>query len=102
VAKMCEVLGVSRSGYYAWTKRPEHQQKKRRPALKKQIKKIHIESRETYGSPKITKILQKQGVEVSPKTVARIMKDSDIRLKTKKNIRQLRTRSIIILCIPTY
>ncbi|WP_240468911.1 IS3 family transposase, partial [Anoxybacillus sp. MB8] len=52
--------------------------------MKKQIKKIHIESRETYGSPKITKILQKQGVEVSQKTVARIMKDSDIRSKTKK------------------
>ncbi|EID43503.1 hypothetical protein B4168_2328 [Anoxybacillus flavithermus] len=61
MAKMCEVLGISRSGYYAWTKRPESQQKKRQEALKKQIKKIHIESRETYGSPKITKILQKQG-----------------------------------------
>ncbi|REK60232.1 MAG: IS3 family transposase [Geobacillus sp.] len=84
MAKMCEVLGISRSGYYAWTKRPESQQKERQEALKKQIKKIHIESRETYGSPKITKILQKQGVEVSPKTVARIMKDGDIRSKTKK------------------
>lgn len=63
MAKMCEVLGVSRSGYNAWVKRPESQQKKRQEALKKQIKKIHIESRETYGSPKITKILQKQGVK---------------------------------------
>nr|WP_241736700.1 IS3 family transposase [Anoxybacillus flavithermus] len=52
--------------------------------MKKQIKKIHIESRETYGSPKITKIFQKQGVKVSQKTVARIMKDGDIRSKTKK------------------
>lgn len=84
MAKMCEVLGVSRSGYYAWIKRPESQQKQRRETLKKQIKKIHIESRETYGSPKITKILQKQGVKVSQKTVARIMKDDDIRSKTKK------------------
>ncbi|WP_196762573.1 IS3 family transposase, partial [Anoxybacillus flavithermus] len=33
--------------------------------MKKQIKKIHIESREAYGSPKITEILQKQGVKVS-------------------------------------
>ncbi len=52
--------------------------------MKKQIKKIHIESRETYGSPKITKILPKQRVKVSQKTVARIMKDGDIRSKTKK------------------
>jgi putative transposase len=81
VAKMCEVLGVSRSGYYACVKRPESQQKKSQEALKKQIKKIHIESRETYGSPKITRILQKQGVEVSQKTIARIMKDGDIRSK---------------------
>ncbi|MCQ5364523.1 hypothetical protein NOW01_05830 [Anoxybacillus salavatliensis] len=64
MAKMCEVLGVSRSGYYAWAKRPERQQKKRQEALKKQIKKIHTESRETYGSPKI---LQEQGMEVSQK-----------------------------------
>ncbi|MBE2917235.1 IS3 family transposase, partial [Anoxybacillus flavithermus] len=77
-------LGVSRSGHYAWAKRPESQQKKRQEALKKQIKKIHIESREAYGSPKITEILQKQGVKVSQKTVARIMKDGDIRSKTKK------------------
>jgi putative transposase len=55
VAKICEVLGVSRSGYYAWIKRPKSQQKKRQEALKKQIRKIHIESRETYGSPKITR-----------------------------------------------
>jgi putative transposase len=84
VAKMCEVLDVSKSGYYAWLKRPISEQKQRRDRLTKQIKKVHIESRKNYGSPKITKTLHNQGTRVSQKTVARIMQDCQIRSKTKK------------------
>lgn len=80
MAKMCEVLGVSRSGYYAWVKRPESQHKQRREALKKQIKKIHIESRERMAAQKSQKSFRSKGL----RTVARIMKDGDIRSKTKK------------------
>jgi putative transposase len=99
---MCEALGVSRSGYYAWIKRPESQQKKRQEALKKQIKKIHIESRTYMAVQKSQKSFRSKGSRYLKKRAARIMKDSDIRSKTKKNIRQPRTRSIIGLCIPTY
>nr|WP_259457969.1 IS3 family transposase [Salipaludibacillus neizhouensis] len=86
VAKMCQVLGVSKSGYYAWLKRPKSNQKKKREKLTSRIKRIHLESRNTYGSPKITKVLQGAGVRVSQKTVTRIMKENGIRSKTvKKN-----------------
>lgn len=81
---MCEVLGVSTSGYYAWYNRPKSEQKKRRDLLTARIKRIHLESREIYGSPKITKILKSQGVNVSQKTVTRIMKENQIRSKTVK------------------
>ncbi|WP_259458015.1 IS3 family transposase [Salipaludibacillus neizhouensis] len=84
VAKMCQVLGVSKSGYYAWLKRPKSNQKKKREKLTSRIKKIHLESRNTYGSPKITKVLQGKGVRVSQKTVTRIMKENGIRSKTVK------------------
>ncbi|WP_082063473.1 MULTISPECIES: IS3 family transposase [unclassified Anoxybacillus] len=47
-------------------------------------KRIHIESRPLYGSPKITKMLQQEGIPISQKTVARWMKEEGIRSKTKK------------------
>jgi len=50
----------------------------------KKIKRIHIESRQLYGSPKITKMLQQEGIPISQKTVARWMKEEGIRSKTKK------------------
>src|SRR5699024_5243205 len=62
VAKMCEVLGVSKSGYYVWLNRPKSEQKKRRERLTARIKRIHLESRKIYGSPKITKTLNAQGI----------------------------------------
>lgn len=56
---MCEVLGVSKSGYYYdWRKREDSAQPKRRKALKKEIYKIYIGSQKRYGSPKITKKLR--------------------------------------------
>ncbi|MDM5247845.1 IS3 family transposase [Lysinibacillus sp. G4S2] len=84
VAKMCEVLGVSRSGYYEWLNRPKSNQKERKEKLTSQIKRVYLDSRRNYGSPKITKQLNSEGVSVSQKTVSRIMKEEGIRSKTVK------------------
>lgn len=81
---MCEVLGVSKSGYYDWKKREDSAQQKRREALKKEIYKIYIGSQKRYGSPKITKKLREIGHNVSQRTVTRLMKDMNIRSITKK------------------
>jgi putative transposase len=70
---MCATFDVSRSGYYKWTKRKESKREKRRKKLERLIRRIFLDSRRLYGSPKITKVLRKQGVLVSEKTVARIM-----------------------------
>ncbi|WP_062052414.1 IS3 family transposase [Bacillus sp. JCM 19034] len=84
VAKMCDVLSVSKRGYYDWKKRSKSKQKIRKEKLTAQIKREYLESRKTYGSPKITKQHHKQGLNVSQKTVTRIMKENNIRLKTVK------------------
>ena len=81
---MCEVLGVSRSGYYEWLNRPKSKQKERKEKLTSQIKRVYLDSRRNYGSPKITKQLNSEGVHVSQKTVSRIMKNEGIRSKTVK------------------
>jgi transposase InsO family protein len=81
---MCEVMVVSRSGYYKWLDRKESKQEKKRKKLTIRIHHLFLESRRLYGSPKITALLQREGVRVSQKTVARIMKENELRSRTVK------------------
>jgi putative transposase len=79
VGRMCNILDVSRSGYYAWLKRPESLRKKENRKLAIQIKVIHGKKRKIYGSPRIHKELNENGVKCSRNRVARIMKQEGIR-----------------------
>ena len=71
---MCRMLGVSPSGYYAWTCRGPSARSVADTAFTERIKRIHEESRETYGVPRIHFDLAEQGVRVGRKRVARLMK----------------------------
>lgn len=74
VAMLCRVLGVSRSGYYAWRTRPASQRSQADRALVVRIQAIHTQSRKTYGSPRVHAELAEQGVRCSAKRVARLMR----------------------------
>jgi putative transposase len=80
----CQVLEVSRSGYYDWINRPPSSRDKRREELTAKIKIAAVEGRGVYGSPRIFKALAAQGESVSENTVAKVMKTAGIRAKTKK------------------
>jgi hypothetical protein len=54
VALLCRHLGVSRSGYYAWAKRPESERDKSERALSVEVAAVHQESRSRYGSQAMT------------------------------------------------
>ncbi|MGI6684442.1 MAG: IS3 family transposase [Bacillota bacterium] len=73
VEKMCKVLGVSKSGYFKWLNRPKSDRQKQHEELSQKILQTHLEFKQRYGSVKITKTLNKQGVKVSGRTVSRIM-----------------------------
>jgi putative transposase len=88
VALMCRALGVSRSGFYAWSVRPESERSKENKRLTLEIKKVHEESRRTYGSPRVHAELQEQGFEVGRKRVARLMRDNGLRAKGKRRFRK--------------
>ncbi len=76
---MCKVLKVSRSGYYSWIKsRPSKWEVENREILD-QIRQIHEDSKQTYGSPKITEELRSRQIKVSRPRVARLMKKAQIR-----------------------
>ncbi|RJG22100.1 IS3 family transposase [Paenibacillus thiaminolyticus] len=62
---MCSLFGVSKSGYYEWTKRKESNRSKRRKQLEKLIRRLFLDSRQLYGSPKIWNALKHQGVHIS-------------------------------------
>jgi putative transposase len=78
VTKMCELLRVSRAGYYRYVQRqadgPSSREKRRRE-LERAVRRIFLESRETYGSPRIHARLLQEGWIVSQKTVANRMKE---------------------------
>jgi transposase InsO family protein len=80
----CEVLAVSRSGYYAWKHRPDSPRACRRAELGLKIQSLHGQNRGVYGSPRIFQALLAQGERVSENTVAKLMRANDLRAKTKR------------------
>jgi len=86
VKKMSEVLGVSRSGYYASLEGgcERARENERLGAL---IRQIWVKSRQLYGSPRITVELQAQGIRCGKNRVARLMREAGIRSQTRKAFR---------------
>jgi transposase InsO family protein len=87
VAVMCETLGVSPQGFYAWRERPKSEQQQRRDALLVEIRAVHAEVKGRYGSPRIAAELQAKGIDCCVNTVAKLMRDNDIRAKTARKFR---------------
>jgi hypothetical protein len=74
VATMCRVLGVSRSGYYAWAARPPCERSVVNAALVVEIRRVHADSDGTYGSRRVHAQLRRDGHEVNRKRVERLMR----------------------------
>ena len=87
VAVACEVLGVSRCGYYAWLERPAPARQSRKEELMKKIESAYSGSRGLYGSPRVHAELKAGGVGVCENTVAKYMRESGIRSLTRRRFR---------------
>jgi len=74
VSRMCGMLGISRSSYYAWRKRKPSQRKHHMQVMLGHIREIYKLSRKTYGSPRVHAELKRQGLACNQKTVARLMR----------------------------
>jgi transposase InsO family protein len=85
---MCRVLGVSRSGLHAWRQRPKvsaHQATDN--TLLSDIRRIHAESRGTYGSPRVHAELRCAGKRVGRKRVERLMRDNALDARPRRRFR---------------
>ena len=78
VKTMCQTLGVSRSGFYAWYKRPASARLVADDDLTERIKAIHATSKETYGAPRVHAELIDEDIHVGRKRVERLMKAAGI------------------------
>ena len=81
---ICRVLGVTRSGFFAWLKREPSLRQRRREQLVRKIKAVHQQNRGLYGSPRVHRALLIDGQRVSRNTVAKLMRQERIRAKTKR------------------
>jgi putative transposase len=83
LSRMCEVLSVSRTGYFAWRHRPTSPHQDEDRALAARIQVIHGASRRTYGSPRVHRELRSQGTGIGRKRVERLMREAGIRARSK-------------------
>ena len=88
ITVLCRVLGVSRSGFYAWRSRDVSAADVRREELAAEVKAIHAEVKARYGSPRIHAELVAKGHECCVNFVARVMREAGIAAKTKRKFRQ--------------
>jgi putative transposase len=75
IARMCEWLGVSKSGYYDWRSRPESAMAKRRELLKIKIKALFEANNEEYGYRRMHQALVRGGEQVDDETVRKLMRE---------------------------
>lgn len=81
----CELLGVSKSGYYDWERRAPCQRELEDAWITEKIKEIHRENRGVYGAPRIhAELRMVHGVKVGKKRVARLMRQAEISGLVKK------------------
>jgi len=79
ISVLCEMLGVSRSGFHAWERRPPSDRELADAWLLEQIKEIHEQNRRVYGAPRIhAELRMARGVRVGRKRVERLMAAAQI------------------------
>ncbi len=78
VARLCRVLGVSYSGYYAWRRRTPSERTRSDAALTARLIHLHEQSRRTYGAPRLHADLRAAGVRCGRKRVARLMRQAGL------------------------
>lgn len=78
VAMACRLLEVSRSAYYEWSRHAPSRRQLDDEALGERVQAVYDRSRGTYGWPRVHRALRNEGVHVSRKRVARIMRQKGL------------------------
>ena len=87
VSILCRCLDVTRSGYYAWLRRPESKHAAMDGRLRVLVRASFDESRRRYGSPRVHADLADLDVHVSRKRVARVMREEGLKARPRKRFK---------------
>ena len=84
VRLLCELLEVSRSGFYAWVDRPDPPKTTADAQLVVEIRAALVRGRGAYGSPRVHRELRARGIRVSKKRIERLMRENGIVARQKR------------------
>lgn len=87
VEMMAEVLGVARSGYYAWVGRGESRRDRANGDLAEEIREIQKKVKYRYGSLRVTAQLGRDGKSAGHNRVARVMRENGLQARPKRRYR---------------
>jgi putative transposase len=87
VATLCHTLQVSRSGFYAWRRRPESAHARRDRQLRVLVRASFEASRKRYGSPRVWEDLREQDIHVGRKRVVRLMQEESLVARARKRFK---------------
>ena len=76
ISRMCKALGVSESGYHAYERRPQSPRQRQDTVLGVHIRAAFARSHQSYGSPRMVRELQAQGLKIGRRRVARLMRET--------------------------
>jgi putative transposase len=93
VRTLCDVLGVSPGGYYAWRSRPESARAASNRRLLEDVRRLHAQHHGRYGSPRLHAALRAKGRGVSRGRIERLMRQHAIRATASRRFRPATTDS---------
>lgn len=88
VHRLCRVLGVSQSGYFAWKDRPASRRQRDDMVMLAHVRSAFALSNGTYGSPRMTRELQDDGFAIGRRRTARLMRENDLRARQKRRFKR--------------
>jgi putative transposase len=92
ISRLCNVLGVSRVGFYSWRTRPPSGREQRDRELERLVERVFRDSRQTYGAPRrVHAELRARGVRVGKKRVARLMRRLELEGVSRRGKRRRTT-----------
>jgi putative transposase len=87
VGMLCRCLGVTRSGFYASMCRPPSRHAQQDAQLLHRLRLVHALHRRAYGRPRLHRALRDEGVRISPKRVARLMRTAGLTAQGRRAFR---------------
>ena len=84
---MCRLLKLSRSGFYAWLKRPESNRQQKRMKVGAAVETVFVDFKKRYGAPRIALELNAQGLACSVNHIAKILHEKGLRARNGKGFK---------------